>query len=182
MCPITWIMMPVVTHLIVVVPSEQSNLNLRTSVDSIPKHVDHDLFNSTGELWCPNPADECGAMLLLEHAIMGLKDASWVIQHALQQCDGDGGNASSRFSVTWLAVTSITTWPSSWTLSVTASAVTSSITHSAGVTIPIWRWGGIMTEGVIHLDSPDEQPSVLAATASWTHRWFRDGCTGIHFS
>lgn len=82
-------------------------------------------------------------------------------------------NGGSRFSVTLLAVTSITTWPSSWTLSVTAAAVTSSIMHSAGVTIPIWRRGGITTEGVIHLDSPDEQP-VLAATASWTHRWFGD--------
>lgn len=92
---------------------------------------------------------------------------------SLQQHGGGGGsNGGSRFSVTLLAVTSITTWPSSWTLSVTAAAVTSSIMHSAGVTITIWRRGGITTEGVIHLDSPDEQPSVLADTASWTHRWF----------
>lgn len=93
---------------------------------------------------------------------------------SLQQRGSDGSNGGSRFSVTLLAVTSITTWPSSWTLSVTAAAVTSSIMHSAGVTIPIWRRGGITTEGVIHRDSLDEQPSVLADTASWTHRWFGD--------
>lgn len=82
MCPISWIMLPVVTHLIVV-PLERSDLNLTTCVDSISKHLDHHLFNSTGELWHPNPADECGAIPPLEQAIMGLKDASQVIQCAL---------------------------------------------------------------------------------------------------
>lgn len=111
MCPISWIMPPVVTHLIVVLPLERSDLNLTTSADSIPKHLDHHLFNSTGEIWHPNPADECGAIPPFEQAIMGLKDAPQVIQHTLSN---SAAATAAMVAVdsqlrTLLAVTSITT-------------------------------------------------------------------------
>lgn len=91
-----------------------------------------------------------------------------------------GGDGGSRFSVTWLAVASITSRLSSWTLPVNAAAVTSSITQSAGVTDRVWRQGGITTQRGIHLDCPDEHPFSLAAPTPRTHRWFGD--TYSHFS
>lgn len=178
MCHISWNMLPVIAHLtaqmIFAVTSEQSDLNL-TNLWTQVKSMLNIIYWLPGRSVAPKPS---WWLLSLEQAIIDVKNASWVIQHALQQRGVAEMAAVDSQSLDWQQHPSQPDCPPA--PPVTAAAVTSSITQSAGVTVRIWRRGGITTQCGIHPDCPDQHPSVLAAAAPWIHSWFRDGWAYSH--